>query len=62
MWKDDLEGLMMLHDGVFDPTQEALMRARIVDEPDSLVNGMNSRQLQGLLKHELKAELSRQLF
>ena len=58
MWKDDLEGLMMLLDGVLDPTQEALMRARIADEPELARQWNELRQLQGLLKHELKAELS----
>jgi anti-sigma factor RsiW len=58
MWKDDLEGLMMLLDGVLDPTEEALMRARIVDEPELARQWNELRQLQGLLKHELKAELS----
>ena len=27
MWKDDLEGLMLLHDGVLDGEHEALLRA-----------------------------------
>ena len=34
MWKDDLEGLMLLHDGVLDGEHEALLRARIEDEPE----------------------------
>ena len=58
MWKDDLEGLMMLYDGVLDPTQEALMRARIADEPELARQWNELQQLQGLLQHELQAELS----
>ena len=58
MWKDDLEGLMMLRDGILDPTQEALLRARIADEPQLARQWNELRQLQGLLKSEFKAELS----
>ena len=58
MWKDDHDGLMMLLDGVLDPTQEALLRARIADEPQLARQWNELRQLQGLLRQELKAELS----
>ena len=57
MWKDDLEGLMMLLDGALDPTQEALLRARIVDEPELARQWSELRQLQGLLNDELMVDV-----
>ena len=58
MWKDDLEGLMMLLDGVLDPTHEALWRARLADEPELAQQWSELKKLRQTLNVELEAELS----
>ena len=58
MWKDDLEGLMMLLDGVLDPTQEALWRARLADEPELAQRWSELQTLRQKLNEGLKEELS----
>jgi len=58
MWKDDLEGLMMLLDGVLDPTQEALWRARLADEPELAQQWSELQTLRQKLNEGLKEELS----
>jgi len=58
MWKDDLEGLMMLLDGVLDPTQEALWRARLADEPELAHQWSELQTLRQRLNEGLTEELS----
>ena len=56
MWKDDLEGLMLLHDGVLDGEHEALLRARIEDEPELAEQWRRLTALSQALEHELQVE------
>ena len=58
MSRDELEGLMLMLDGALEPADEAMLRARLVDDPALAEQWRALQLMQSELKIGLQAELS----
>jgi anti-sigma factor RsiW len=58
MSRDELEGLMLMLDGALEPADEAMLRARLVDDPALAEQWRALQLMQSELKIGLQAKLS----
>lgn len=57
MSQDNLHDLMMLLDGVLEPADEAMLRARLEDEPELAATWHQLKSMRAQLKTELQSTL-----